>query len=524
LACECIIQKIDAENPASGGANMSHNDHSCVFFDDIIEAWQLCADSIVAAERAGFKYLIVSGEIVDAQSRHCTRAISDASIVTLRHLGLDGAPVSIAEVICRVSQLIEETIAGGFAGLLLLLDMSWLLRVPSGIAQHGEFEAALQELTLRDLRLRTMCLYHLPKFPEEMALDAMRTHPRVRTRAGEFENPHFLPPQAFLSGDAVAKLQSWLNTLRPVTAPKRAARASQPRRIHPVPIPRKKPIASPANPNDKAESVHAGSGQWKIRCFGNLRIYRQDGSPVRWGAANGATTKTKALFAYLLHRGARGAGAEDLADFLWPQAEGMNQSLNRLYHTVHCLRIALNPNLKHSRASPYVLGHDHHYRLALPEGTWVDVPIFEQFCRRGEKLMKAGQLANALACYVSAETLYSGSLLSDIPPEYAENTERDWCWSRRYWLDEIYVKMLTQMSSIYRQVENPDRAIAYAEKALKLEPCFEQAHQELMHSFHRAGRRDAIERQYRLCVSALRRQEGRAPSANTRILFQTLVS
>ena len=504
---------------------MLYNYHTCVFFDDIFEVWGLCVDSIAAAERSGFKYLIVSGEIVDAQSRNRARAIPDGTIVSISDLGLDEAPVSIANTIRRIRQRTDATIASGFAGLLLLFDMSWLLRVPSGIAQHGEFETALQELTLADLRLRTMCLYHLPKFPEGMALDAMRTHPRVHTRAGEFENPHFLPPQAFLTGDAAAKLQSWLNTLRPVAAPKRAARASKPQPSRVVTIRRKERIALPARINEQAVSVTLDARQsWKIRCFGTLRIYGPDGNLVQWSVANGATIKTKTLFAYLLHCGARGGTAEDLADLLWPQAEGMNQSLNRLYHTIHCLRIALSPNLKNSRTSPYVLGHDHHYRLALPEGTWVDVPIFEQFCRRGEKLLKAGQLEDALACYVSAETLYSGSLLSDIPSEYAENTERDWCWSRRYWLEEVYVKMLTQMSSIYRQIENLHRAIAYAEKALQLEPCFEQAHRELMQSFSCMGRRDAIERQYRLCVSALGRQEGRAPSADTRILFQTLAS
>jgi two-component SAPR family response regulator len=521
-----IVFKLDyAEIPASGGATMSQGDHSCAFFNDVVEAWQFCADVIAAAERRDFKYSIVCGEIVDAQSKRCADAIPDAAVVSLGDLALDEAPISITKVICRVRQLVEATIAGGSAGLLLLFDMSWLLRLPSGIAQHGEFEAALHQLTLEDMRLRTMCLYHLPKFPEGMVLDAMRTHPRVRTKHGEFENPHCLPPQAFLNGDAEAKLQSWLNTLRPVITRKRPERASRPLPSHTITIPGKESIVPRGYINEQTAWVHPAAAQnWKIRCFGNLRIYREDGSPVRWSTANGATIKTKALFAYLLHRGTSGASAEDLADLLWPQAEGMNQSLNRLYHTIHCLRTALSPNLKHSRASPFVLGHDHYYRLALPEGTWVDVPIFEQFCRRGEKLLKAGQLEDALACYVSAEALYSGSLLSDIPPEYAENTERDWCWSRRYWLEEIYVKMLTQMSSIYRQVENPQRAIAYGEKALKLEPCFERAHQELMRSFSGMGRRDAIERQYRLCVNALRRQEGRAPSADTRILFQTLVS
>jgi two-component SAPR family response regulator len=113
---------------------------------------------------------------------------------------------------------------------------------------------------------------------------------------------------------------------------------------------------------------------------------------------------------------------KEIADLLWPQADSLSKSLNRLYHTIHCLRMALSPDLKCSRTSPYVIGHDHHYHLLLPEGTWVDVPTFEQFCRRAEKLLKADQLEEALACYVSAERLYTGSLLSDIPVEYAENT------------------------------------------------------------------------------------------------------
>jgi hypothetical protein len=45
-----------------------------------------------------------------------------------------------------------------------------------------------------------------------------------------------------------------------------------------------------------------------------------------------------------------------------------------------------------------------------------------------------------------------------------------------------------------------------------------------MHIFNDLGRRDAIERQYRLCLGALKRQEGRAPSGSTRILFQRLIS
>jgi two-component SAPR family response regulator len=440
-----------------------------------------------------------------------------AFVAASNTFGMAEMPISIACIMQRIQERVEAAVAAGFNGLLLLIDMSWLLRVPSGIAHHGEFEVALQELMLGSLPLRVVCLYHLSKFPEEMTLDAMRTHSRVLTENGEFDNPHFLPPHVFLSGDSAAKFQTWLNNLWPLPAEDTNPRS---RRRRPV----RHCAVSPTSSDTANVKPVCGQERWKIRCFGKLRIYRQDGSPVQWNVANGATIKIKTLFAYLLQCSAKGATAEELADLLWPQAECMSQSLNRLYHTIHCLRMVLSPDLKHSRASPYVLGNDHHYRLSLPEGTWMDVPIFEQFCRRGEKLLKANQLEEALTCCVAAEKLYTGTLLSDIPAEYIQDIDRDWCWSRRYWLDEIYVKLLTQISSLCRHFGRLDDAIDHAEKALRLEPCFELAHQELMHIFNDLGRRDAVERQYRLCLGALKRQEGRAPSGSTRILFQRLIS
>jgi two-component SAPR family response regulator len=497
--------------------HMCLHDHRCAFLEDAAKAPLICADPIATAERAGFERLIVSDDGTGSRFR----GKSSASIVASGEFGMAEMPISIADIMRRIRERVEASVAAGFSGLLLIIDMSWLLRVPSGIAHHGEFEAALQELMVGPLPLRTICLYHLSKFPEEMTLDAMRTHPRILTEDGEFENPHFLPPQVFLSGDSAAKFQTWLNNLWPLQGVEDA---------HP---PRRRLVRRGAAASSAVSP--SGSGKpdiqpvrsrerWKIRCFGNLRIYRQDGSPVHWNVANGATIKTKTLFAYLLQCGAKGATAEELADLLWPQAQCTSQSLNRLYHTIHCLRMALSPDLKHSRVSPFVLGHDHHYRLSLPEGTWMDVPIFEQFCRRGEKLLKANQLEEALTCCVAAEKLHTGTLLSDIPAEYIQNIDRDWCWSRRYWLDEVYVKLLTQISSLHRHFGRMDDAIDYAEKALRIEPCFELAHQELMHIFNDLGRRDAIERQYRLCLGALKRQEDRAPSGSTRILFQRLIS
>lgn len=504
-------------------ACMCLDDHSCVFFEDVAQQWRICADSVTAAERDGFKSIFVSERFVDGSYPACAPRVSARASAGSFYM-LD-EPISVRSIIGRIRQHTDETTSAGFAGLFMLIDMSWLLCNPSGAGYQGEFEAALQEQILGAAPLRAVCLYHLPIFPEGMVLDAMRTHPRIHTEQGKFENPHFLLPEIFLSGDAGAKVQAWLNSLRLLkpggnpgllsVARPGSASAEAPHDDYPPLAPQT--VAALSNSSSLSQ-------RWKVHCFGSLRIERQDGTSVQWSLANGATTKTKTLFAYLLHCGAKGASSEEIADLLWPQADCMSKSLNRLYHTIHCLRIALSPELKCSRESPYVLGHDGHYRLCLPQGTWVDVPVFEQLCHRGQKLFKTDRLEDALVCYLSAERLYTGELLTDIPPEYTQNIERDWCWSRRFWFEEIYVKLLAHISQIYRRLDDLERAALYAEKALDLEPCFELAHQELMHIFHLSGRRDAVERQYRLCTGVLKRQENRAPSENTKGLYRRLVS
>ncbi len=503
---------------------MCLDDHSCVFFEDVTQKWQVCADSAAAAERSGFQSILIS-EKYDDEWPASVFAQTSVRAESASSFGMLEEPISITNIVDRISRRTEAVIKGGSAGLMLLIDMSWLLYNPSAAGYQGEFEAALQELIMGSLPLRAMCLYHLPMFPEGMALDAMRTHPRVHTDRVEFENPHFLLPQTFLSGDAAAKLRAWLGSLRPLKfarAPSGLAAKCEPQNAeastggHARSLGAAEATLVPQEPNGRGQ-------RWKIRCFGPLRIERQDGTSVQWSLANGATLKTKTLFAYLLHSGAKGASSEEIADLLWPRSECLSKSLNRLYHTVHCLRMALSPELKCSRESPYVLGHDRHYRLCLPQGTWIDVPVFEQLCHRGEKLLKAGRIEDALVCYLSAERLYTGELLTDIPAEYTQNIDRDWCWSRRFWYEEIYVKLLAHISQIYRRLDDLERAAVYAEKALDIEPCFEPAHQELMHVFHLTGRRDAVERQYRLCTGVLKRQEDRSPSENTKDLFRRLV-
>ena len=521
-----------ADRKGLEGNVMLLDHHVCVLFDRVEE---ISLPKLQRARKASEYWIFVSdGETAPAAGAAVDFLQPDITIDTAS-LGMRELPISVKDVVRRLRELADNTRAKKRKSPVFFLDMAWLLRTPSGIAHLGEFEAAWHE-QLVTAQVRSICLYNRQCFPESLILDVLRTHPYVVTAHGFHSNPHFLPPQAYLTGDPAAQLISWMDSLGPATSknwsPLSASDKSDGR---PASISTKAlvklpfPVAAVRSRCEAEAPVGAidpcaTQNRWKVRSLGKLRIYRQDGTPIQWDLIHGATVKTKTLFALLLQAGAKGVAAEQITDLLWPDSPSIDLSMNRLYHTVHCLRMALDPNFAPKRGPTLLLHQDRRYYLNLPEGTWVDGHLFEQYCRRGEQLLKDRNLENSLACHQVAEKIYSGPLFSDIPDKYTDNMLYDWCWSRRYWLQEINLKMLTYTARIHRELGNTEQAIVYAEKALNIEPCFEAAHQEALRSFHVLGRRDAIERQYRLCNESLRRFEDRAPSSETRTLFQGLVT
>ena len=514
--------------------------HVCLIFGNEAEVVARC-ESLVRNAGVDERLVFVSNGDLPPAAGGIARHLKSVRVVDAASLEMREPTVSVKSVLQALGTLIDATSAHGDCRLTLLLDMSWLLHAPSGIAHAGDFEASFQQL-VDEKKVRAVCLYNRNLFPESLLLDVLCTHPFVWDVRGEFRNPHFLPPRVYLSGDMRGKLDSWLSSLAPIATASEhtgaetegASRksAEDVRSSHRSARSRALPIkgGTPATgaggsgySSLESQSTELSQQRWKVRCFGNLRVYRQDGSPIQWNRIPGATVKTKTLFAFLLSRGVQGASAEETADLLWPDSPSTEQSLNRLYHTVHCLRSSLDPGCAGSRGSPLLACREHRYYLNLPEGTWIDVRIFEEFCHRGEQLLEADQLAESLVCHQAAEKLYRGPLFADIPPRYAENDENNWCWSRRYWLQQTHLKMLTYTAQIFRRLGDIDQAVPYGEQALRVDPCFEPAHRELMRSFHASGRHDALERQYRLCGEALKRYEARTLASETRLLYQDLV-
>lgn len=503
---------------------MRSTQHDVIYFAHGDHLWEICAPLLArhVAQAGAWRY--IADEHQPSQVAGALQArgleVAEGAVITSASLAFHASPVRVAPIITALEELLRQADEPRPRSMLLLVEMTWAIRSPSGAVYLREYEAALHELLERQ-GASAICLYNLTTHLDGQLLLSLHMHHGLHDASGRFANPYFVPPALYRRRDERAQFLHWLDTLRPGLTTRPARSLAPPTgAVEPSPL-----VAQPVYDLEAPAlfiARNSDQGQWKIRCFGQLRVYRADGELVRWQVGRAATRKTKTLFAFLLYRGEAGAGAEELTALLWPDATNGTAALNRLYHVVNGLREVLSPGLRRLRASPFVLNEQGRYYLAVPPHTWIDLPMFQELCYRGARLLREGDFDQALICYESAERLYTGDYLADIPQQYADYAEEDWFWGRRYWLRDMYVKLLYGIAAIHRSQGAVTAALSYADRALRIEPTREAAQREKLLALHAARRRDALDRQYRLYCQLLDQAQLGPPSAEIADLYQQL--
>ena len=404
--------------------------------------------------------------------------------VGFSEVGLNESPIMFDGIRSRILQLTQSLPPDA----LVIVDMRWILVSVSAAANFERWGGQCDRM-VEDISLSIVSVYDRRLLLEDQLLAAMHGHRHFLAPSGTYENPFWLPLE-YQTGVALHQQVSFLmsrivpdyaDMLRRQTVDNPDASGadpkwlSGPKRVFPHP---------------------SGDQVWKIRCFGQLRIYLADGSQIKWNIPGSSPRKSKALFAYLMHCGERGAPAEKLAELLWPEEADEQKIRGRLHHTIAMLRRALGGN-------DYVVRTGDYYHLQPPVHTWIDTADFEQLCRRSRSLAAANQTDEVIAALDAAERLYSGDLLEDISVEFAETDVEDWLSSRRAWFREMIVKVHRDKAVVLRKTDRFREALESCHKALALNPASEIAHAEAMRIYHAQGRIEAMTRQYRQYLSSL---------------------
>lgn len=503
--------------------NQVYPKHLVVFYAKDKSLWAQCANLFTAVKPSSWVYIADEHgpEMVEQSFKKYRINLKGGEVLLSETFHFRQQVVRIPDIINSIKEKVGSLQLPSTKKLLFLVEMTWAVRTPSGAIYLREYEAAIHRLA-NELELTICCLYNENIMLDDQLMTAIQTHPSVVTQAGLKENPHFLPPTIFVKRNQREQYKYWLGKIDPSIETTELLESEEndfsglnSRSEREM---RRYNIATV----DALTTADSDRGRWKIRCFGELKIYRQNGDSIDWNTKGGSTRKLKTLFAYLLFKGGKGATIEELVDMLWPDTNDLKVSANRLYHSVRYLKMILSPELAPKAKSPFILNRDSKYFLAVPSDTWVDLPMFQELCFKGNRHLQNGDATSALISYQSAERLYQGDLLAGIPSKYIEDLEHDWCWSRRYWFRDMNHKLLCEIAAIHREKGGITEALTYCDKAIATEPSSEKAHQEKMKTLAAAGRLDALGRQYRLYCKALQQFDLGEPSTATRELFRNL--
>lgn len=415
-------------------------------------------------------------------------------------------------VITAIADKIESLFPSSTRKINIFIEMTWAVRTPSGDIYLRELQEAFQNYLIGK-NITLVCIYNESIMLDEQLILGLFSHPQIVTIEDIKDNPYYLPAPIIRTNQLKSRLNFWLKNVDPDRI---SLENGQEKSI--IDLKESYPIEKPL----QTKIAQTKEGRWKIRCFGELRIHRENGELIDWNTKGGATKKLKTLFSFLLLKGEKGATSEELADLLWPDADSTEQALNRLYQAIRFLRVVLDGEYDDGKKSPFLIHQSSIYYLKLPYDSWIDLPMFQELCFKGNQHLILDNLEQAKICYESAERLYSGELFHDIPLKYIENNDNDWCWSKRFWYREMYQKLLYSMARIYRQLGELSTAINYCDKALAEDPNLEAAHREKLITLAAAKRFDALHRQYRIYAESLRKFNLGSPSPEIHTLYLNL--
>lgn len=394
---------------------------------------------------------------------------------------LDNAPVDPEEVFARLRPRLADHTGG------LVVDMGWAVSNLQGAASL-EFWGAVAERLAQALGRPVVSIYNQDLTIEEQMQAAFRAHRQFLAPSGLHENPYWIPVDLLDGAMLDDQLSFMLGRVVPDYADLRARRRTGQMNAR---------GATPswmAKPRALLGSA-PGPARWHIHCLGSLQVFIGN-QAVDWRIQGGAPKKMRTLFAYLLQSGEKGAHADRIGELLWPEDGSEDTKRTRLHHTVAMLRKALGDAGAVVRIGEY-------YRLNPPRGSWIDIDTFEQLCRRGLSLYKRGEDEAALRIYAAAEQLYAGDLFDDLPVEYVQPEQEDWCMPRRIWLREMALKLQYDFSKVLMRSHRTREALEHCMKALAIDPASEGANAEAMKIFVAQGRVDAMHRQFRQYRQAL---------------------
>jgi two-component SAPR family response regulator len=248
-----------------------------------------------------------------------------------------------------------------------------------------------------------------------------------------------------------------------------------------------------------AKFVTLAEPHLSIRGLGRAQV-KVDGktlSPSDW-----KTQSVRDLFFYFLNT-SQAVSKEQVGLAFWPEIDPRKLKM-RFKNDIYRLRRAIG--------SKAILFDGDLYTFNRALDYDYDVEIFENYLAHAQKTSDEKE---KMTSYRAAIDLVRGTYLSDI--------SATWVWPERERLNRLYVAALQDLSNLYFTQNRLEDAQEMCQRALRHDPCMEEAHRLLMKIYFSLEDRSAIVRQYQLCKEILQEELDISPSDETEKLYLQLL-
>jgi DNA-binding SARP family transcriptional activator len=264
------------------------------------------------------------------------------------------------------------------------------------------------------------------------------------------------------------------------------------------------PMPAPAGPvtgypAPEADIAASALGPLEVRVCGR-RV-------PRWNSL-----KARAVFQYLLVHQDRPTRRDVLMALQWPD-HSHTSARNNLNVALYSLRNTLDG--LGQDAQP-ILYRDGCYILNPDLTWWIDRNEFLSSVDHARQARLADRPGQVIDAYSRAIKLYRGPLFED-------DGAGDWYLPEQRRLNDLYGQALEDLAETHLELGQLPEALQFGQLAIGNDPCSEAMHRLLMRCYASKNQQQLVNRQYSVCIAALRAELGVTPSEETTQLFRELI-
>lgn len=254
-------------------------------------------------------------------------------------------------------------------------------------------------------------------------------------------------------------------------------------------------------------TAHPGY-QLRVHTLDTFRVWR---GLTEIGAREWTRKKARQLFQFLITRRGRLVEREEIFEMLYSDVStdaatrDFKVALNALNHALEPAREAGEPT--------FIAREESTYGLRAGADVWIDADEFSQLIAHAEK--SNGDAA--LDLYRRALALYHDDYL------IADARYDDWAVAERERLLALYLRAADRLAGEMLARGAFDEAIAWCEKILARDRCWEHAYRLMMQAYAQRGDRVQARRVFEQCVRVLKEELEVEPSVATVEVYKQVV-